>query len=87
MKANRFTDEQRVKIVREADKTPVRDVIKKHGICEPTFCAWKRTFGGMDIGEARKLRALEVENARLKKRFAESQLENAILKEVAEKKW
>ena len=87
MKESRFTDEQRVRIVREADKAPVRDVIKKHGISEPTFYAWKRKFGGMDIAEAKKLRALEVENARLKKLFAESQLEVAILKEVAAKKW
>ena len=87
MKTSRFTDEQRVRIVREADKVPIRDVIKKHGISEPTFYAWKRKFGGMDIAEAKKLRALEVENARLKKLFAESQLEIAILKEVAAKKW
>lgn len=87
MKANRFTDEQRVRIVREADKSPVRDVIKKHGISEPTFYAWKRKFGGMDIAEAKKLRALETENARLKKLLAETALENSILKEVAAKKW
>lgn len=87
MKANRFTDEQRVRIVREADKAPVRDVIKKHGISEPTFYAWKRRFGGMDIAEAKKLRALEAENGRLKKLLAETTLENSILKEVAAKKW
>lgn len=87
MKVSRFTDEQRVRIVREADKTPVRDVIKKHGISEPTFYAWKRKFGGMDVAEAKKLRALETENGRLKKLLAESQLENSILKEVAAKKW
>lgn len=87
MKVSRFTDEQRIRILREADKTPVRDVIKKHGISEPTFYAWRRKFGGMDIVEAKRLRALEIENARLKKLFAESQLEIAILKEVAAKKW
>jgi putative transposase len=53
----------------------------------PTFYAWKRKFGGMDIAEAKKLRSLESENARLKKLLAESQLENSILKEVAAKKW
>lgn len=87
MKTSRFSDEQRVKIVREADKTPIRDVIKKYGISEPTFYAWRRKFGGMDVAEAKKLRALETENARLKKLLAESQLENSILKEVASKKW
>lgn len=87
MKAGRFTDEQRVKILREADKSPIRDVIKKHGISEQTFYLWRRKFGGMDIGEAKKLRALETENSRLKKLLAESQLENSILKEVAAKKW
>lgn len=87
MKTSRFTDEQRVRIVREADKTPVRDVIKKYGISEPTFYAWKRKFGGMDIAEAKKLRALETENGRLKKLLAESQLGNMILEEVAAKRW
>jgi putative transposase len=90
MKTSRFTDEQRVRILREADKTPVREVIKKHAISEPTFYAWRRKFGGMDIAEAKKLRALEAENGRLKKLLAESQLENSILKEVAAKdsmKW
>jgi putative transposase len=87
MQTSRFTDEQRVRIVREADKMPVREVIKKHGISEPTFYAWKRKFGGMDIAEAKKLRSLESENARLKKLLAESQVENSILKEVAAKKW
>lgn len=87
MKTSRFTDEQRVRILREADKMPVRDVIKKHQISEPTFYAWKRKFGGMDIAEAKKLRALEAENGRLKKLLAESHLECAILKEVAAKKW
>jgi putative transposase len=87
MKTSRFTDEQRVRILREADKAPVREVIKKHAISEPTFYAWRRKFGGMDIAEAKKLRALEAENGRLKKLLAESQLENSILKEVAAKKW
>jgi putative transposase len=87
MKKSRFTDEQRVRILREGDKLPIHEVIKKHGISEPTFYAWRRKFGGMDIAEAKKVRALETENARLKKLFAESQLEIAILKEVAAKKW
>jgi putative transposase len=87
MKTSRFTDEQRVRILREADKMPVREVIKKHSISEPTFYAWRRKFGGMDIAEAKKLRALEAENGRLKKLLAESHLECAILKEVAAKKW
>jgi putative transposase len=85
MKTSRFTDEQRVRILREADKMPVREVIKKHSISEPTFYAWRRKFGGMDIAEAKKLRALEAENGRLKKLLAESHLECAILKEVAQK--
>jgi transposase-like protein len=87
MKTSRFTDEQRVRILREADKMPVREVIKKHSISEPTFYAWRRKFGGMDIAEAKKLRMLEAENGRLKKLLAESHLECAILKEVAAKKW
>ena len=62
-------------------------MIKKHGLSEPTFYACRRTFGGMDVAEAKKLRALETENGRLEKLLAESQLENLLLKEVTAKKW
>lgn len=76
-----------MRILREADKSPVRDVIKKHWISEPTFYAWKREFGGMDLAEAKKLRVLESKNPPPKKLLAVITLENSILKEVAARKW
>ena len=63
------------------------DVCRKHGISEATFYKYKAKFGGMDVSDARKLRALEEENAKLKKLLAEQMLDNAILKDVAAKKW
>ncbi len=63
------------------------DVCRKHGIAEATFHKYKAKFGGMDVSDARKLKALEEENATLKKLLAEQMLDNAILKDVAAKKW
>jgi putative transposase len=63
------------------------DVCRKHGISEPTFYAWKAKFGGMGISEARRLRQLEEENARLKKLLAEAMLDNAVLKDINSRKW
>ena len=63
------------------------DVCRKHGISSATFYKFKAKFGGMDVSDARRLKALEDENARLKKLLAEQMLDNAILKDVAAKKW
>jgi len=63
------------------------DVCRKHGISEATFYKYKAKFGGMDVSDARRLKALEDENAKLKKLLAEQMLDNAILKDVAAKKW
>ena len=63
------------------------DVCRKHGISEATFYKYKAKFGGMEISDARKLKALEEENGKLKKLLAETMLDNAILKDVASKKW
>ena len=63
------------------------DVCRKHGISSTTFYKFKAKFGGMDVSDARRLKALEDENARLKKLLAEQMLDNAILKDVAAKKW
>ena len=63
------------------------DVCRKHGISEATFYKYKAKFGGMEVSDARKLKALEDENAKLKKLLAETMLDNAILKDVASKKW
>ena len=66
---------------------PTAEVCRKHGISPGTFYKWKAKFGGMDVSDARKLKALEAENAKLKKLLAETMLDNAILKDVNSKKW
>jgi putative transposase len=63
------------------------EVCRKHGISSATFYKWKARFGGLDVSDARRLRALEDENAKLKKLLAEAMLDNAVLKDVAAKKW
>jgi len=87
MKKSRFSDEQIVKILREVDKSTVADVAKKHGVSEQTIYVWKRRFGGLEVADTKRLRALEAENNRLKKLLAERYLEVEIMKEVAAKKW
>ena len=87
MKKTRFSEEQMVKILREADKAPVSEVAKKHGVSDVTIYAWRKRFGQLEAVDVKRLRQLESENGRLKKMLAERVMDIEILKEVAAKKW
>lgn len=88
MKRKNYTEEQIINILKEAESgIPAKELCRKHGVSTASFYAWKRKYGGMDVSEAKRLKALEEENRRLKKLVAEQALDNALLKEINEKKW
>jgi len=88
MKKSRFTDEQIIGMIKEQEAgSSTADVCRKYGISSASFYKYKAKFGGLDVLDARKLKALEDENAKLKKLLAEQMLDNAMLRDVNSKKW
>ena len=87
MRQSRFSDEQVVAMLREADRDSVAVVAKRHAVSEQTIYTWRKRFGTIEASDVRRLKALEGENARLKKLVAERDLSIAVMKEIAPKNW
>ena len=88
MKRSRFSEEQIIAILREQESgTPTAEVCRRHGVSTPTFYKWKAKFAGMGVSEAKRLKALEDENSKLKRLLADAMLDNTALKDLLGKKW
>ena len=88
MKRKRFTEEQIIGVLKEHELgAKTADLCRKHGVSEATFYNWKSKYGGMDVSEAKRLKAVESENAKLKRLLADAMLDNAALKDLLSKKW
>ncbi len=84
----RFTEEQIIKVLKEHEAgMPVKELIRKHGICEQTYYSWKSKYGGMEVNEARRLKELERENRQLKQIIADQALDIKVLKDINSKNW
>ena len=88
MRRSRFSEEQIIGILKEHESgIPVSDLCRKHGVSDASIYKWKAKFGGMDVSEAKRLKALEDENTKLKRLLADAMLDNAALKDLLGKKW
>jgi putative transposase len=88
MKRSRFSEEQIIAILKEQEAgAKTADVCRRHGISDASFYKWKAKYGGLEVSEAKRLKVLEDENAKLKKLLAEAMPGNAMLKDIASKKW
>ena len=88
MKRSRFTEEQIIGILKEQESgITVSDLCRKHGVSDASIYKWKAIFGGMDVSEAKRLRSLELENAKWKRLLADAMLDNVALKDLLGKKW
>jgi putative transposase len=88
MKRSRYTEEQIIGILKEQEAgVPVAELCRKHGMSDAIYYNWKSKYGGLEVSEAKRLRALEAENARLKRLLADAMLDDAALKDLLGKKW
>ena len=88
MKRSRFSEEQIIAILKEQEAgVPVSELCRKHGVSDASIYKWKAKYGGMDVSEAKRLKALVDENAKLKRMLADAMLDNVALKDLLGKKW
>ena len=84
----RFSEEQMIRVLKEAEAgAKTSDLCRRHGISEATFYNWKAKFGGMDVSDAKRLKQLEAENAKLKRLLADAELDKLMMKELLSKNW